>query len=187
MSAPSFATLIGLTGAALGACWPLMRTRSGMLALQLASGCCFIVHFALIEAATASAINVLAALQAAAAIPLGHRPGFRLVYLATAPPIAVAVLATWQGFSSVFAGLAAVMISIGRYQLNVTAFRRLMLVGMSCWLAHDVLVWSVPGMLSDLFAIASSIWMLVGKGARRLPDAPSGGPPHCSRTGPSRR
>lgn len=157
----SLATVIGLSGAALGVCWPLMRTRAGMLGAQLAGGCCFVVHFALIAAWTAASINVLAAFQAAAAIPLGNRPGFRLIYIATVPLIAIAVAATWHGLPSAFAGLSVLMISIARYQLDVIRFRQMMLIGMALWLAHDLLVWSVPGMLSDLFSIMSIVWMLI--------------------------
>ena len=80
---------IGLAGSACGMGWPLFRSRVGMLLAQLATNLCFAVHYALLGAATGGAMNLLAAAQVGAAIPLGTRPGFRLVYLAVLPFIAL--------------------------------------------------------------------------------------------------
>ena len=60
-----------------------------MLLMQAGGAAAFGVHYLLIGANTAALLLLVAGLQALAAIPLGTRAGFRLVYLATIPAIAV--------------------------------------------------------------------------------------------------
>ncbi len=152
---------IGLAGSAGGMCWPLFRSRLGMLLAQLATNLCFALHYALLDAGTGCAMNLLAAAQVGAAIPLGTRPGFRLVYLAVLPFIAAGVALTWNGLPSAFAAAGFALVSVARYQLDVWRFRLIMAVALPFWFGHNVLVASVPGMLSDVVGMALNLAMLV--------------------------
>lgn len=158
---------IGLVGTLGGVTWPMFATRLGMLLGQLFTNLCFLVHFALLGADTATLVNVLSALQVAAAIPLGTRPGFRHVYLATVPLIAATLLWSWNGMPSVFAALGAGLISLGRYQTEVVRFRLVMLLALPCWFVHNALVGSIPGMISDMVGFGLNVMMLVRMGALR--------------------
>lgn len=161
---PPAALLLGLTGVALNLAWPLLRGRRLMLWVQAVSGLCFLLHYALIGALTGSLMNGLALLQALAAIPLGTRPGFRVAYLLTLPAIALGLALTWNGWPSVFASLGMAGISLGRYQTRILPFRVILLLTIPFWTGHNLLVHSLPGLLSDALVSASSLvglWILL--------------------------
>ena len=132
-----------------------------MLAAQATACAFFTAHFLLIGATTGAVMTTLAGLQATLAIPLGTRPGFRVVYLMTLPFTAVAVVLTWHGLPSVFAAVGLTLTSLGRYQLGVLRFRALILTSIPAWSLHNVLVGSVPGLCSDALTLCSGGWMLL--------------------------
>lgn len=155
-----FIQAIGLLGTVGGIAWPLFRRRSGMLVAQAAASFCFTVHYTLIGAVTAGFMNLLSSLQAAVALPLGERPEFRKLYLAILPVIAVALAVTWNGLPSAFAAGGTTMISLARYQTDVVRLRLLMLCAMPLWFAHNALVGSVPGMISDICGLLINLaWL----------------------------
>lgn len=163
-----FTPASGLVANLLGACgvlgnfaWPLFRTRESMLTAQAMACAFFTVHFLLIGATTGAVMTTLAGLQASLAIPLGTRPGFRIVYLMTLPATAVAVVLTWHGVPSAFAALGLTLTSLGRYQLRVLRFRSMILASIPAWSVHNVLVGSVPGLCSDGMTLLSGGWMLL--------------------------
>lgn len=155
------ATLVGFAGTACGMLWPVFRSRTGMLAAQTGAGTCFALHFLMIGAHTGAFMNLLAALQAAAAIPLGEDRRFRLVYLALLPVIFGGLLATWNGVPSLMAALATAVLSLARYQRAVVPFRALMAVALPCWFAHNYLVGSIPAMISDISGMTINGAMLI--------------------------
>lgn len=151
---------LGLAGIALNFVWPLLKRRGAMLAAQAAAGAFFLAHYFLIGAWTGGLVNGLAALQALVAIPLGERPGFRVVYLLTLPVIALVLAFSWQGWSSLFAALGMAGIALGRYQLRQMPFRVILVSTIPFWTAHNLLVGSLPGLLSDLLVTAASLWAI---------------------------
>lgn len=144
------AQALGVAAAACGMGWALFRSRAGMLAAQACCGVLFAGHFWVIAADTAAVMNLLAAAQAAAAIPLGRKPRFRLIYLGLLPVIAAGVWLTWGGGPSLAAAAGTALISLARYQVDVRRFRIFMAVALPCWFVHNVWVFSIPGMLSDV-------------------------------------
>lgn len=176
------ATLMGLGGVALNCVWPLLHGRRAMLAVQALSGSCFVIHYALLGAPTGSLMNALAVLQALVAIPLGDRPGFRRLYLLTLPLVALGLGLSWRGLPSVAAALAMAITSVGRYQTRVLPFRWILLASIPCWVTHNLLVGSLPGLLSDLLvstASAIGLWRLqrsFGRARIGIPEANSGTP-----------
>jgi inner membrane protein len=157
----SFAAIVGYLGAATNMVWPVFRTRRAMLLAQVAGALLFAIHFFLIGATTASILLTVAGLQALVAIPLGSNPRFRTVYLATVPVIAGIMLYSWQGLPSLFASLGLATISIGRYQLKIIPFRFLLVACIPFWIAHNLMVGSIPGLISDAVSISVGTWMLV--------------------------
>lgn len=163
---------LGVAAAACGMGWAFFRSRAGMLATQAACGVFFTGHFLAIGADTAAVMNLLAAAQAAAAIPLGKRPGFRLVYLALLPVLAIGVWLTWGGGPSLAAAAGTALISLARYQVDVPRFRLFMAVALPCWFVHNVWVFSVPGMLSDIVGMTvNGVMLWRGWRARRCVQA----------------
>jgi len=160
------ANALGALGMAMGILWPFFRARTAMLAVQVLGGSFFACHFFLIGAPTGAAMNLLGALQALLAIPLGTRPGFRVIYLISLPLIAAGLILTWTGLPSILAGLALALVSIGRYQTRLIPFRALLAGSIPLWFAHNFLVGSVPGMCSDLLSGTSGL-VALGREIRR--------------------
>ena len=154
------ANLVGIVCVALGATWPLYKTRRGLLWAQAAVHVAFSAHFFLLGAYTGSIMNALGLGQALAALPLGKRPGFKIIYLLTLPLIAIGAYMTWQGLPSVFSSLALALFSIARYLSNTLVMRFLMLVAILSWTTHDLLVMSIPGLAADALSFATSLWMI---------------------------
>lgn len=163
------AQAVGIVGMVLGIVWPLFRARRALLVVQALCFFLFVVHFHLLGAETGVWLNVLGGLQALAAIPLGTRPGFRYVYLATLPMAAACVVLTWGGPPSLFAGLGVALTTWSRYQLDVSKLRLGANLGLCCWLVHNVLVLSVPGTITDLGGIIANTAMIRRERRRRIP------------------
>ncbi|KAA0598086.1 hypothetical protein J2848_005496 [Azospirillum lipoferum] len=168
----SVAQLLGFCGTLGGMLWPFFRSRTAMLLMQLVPCVCFALHFAMVGAPTAAALNGLAALQVVAALAVGGRPAFRIVYLLILPVIAAVMAVTWTGLPSAFAAAGMALISLARYQTQVARFRGTMLVALPCWFVHNSLVGSVPGMISDVTGIVVNAWMLL-RGTGMAPPQPA--------------
>lgn len=151
---------LGVAAAACGMSWALFPSRIGMLATQACCGAFFACHFLAIGADTAAVMNGLAAAQAAAAIPLGEQPRFRLAYLALLPVIAIGVWLTWAGGPSLAAAAGTALVSLARYQVDVRRFRLFMALALPCWFIHNLWVFSIPGMLSDVTGMTINALML---------------------------
>ncbi|OEJ67742.1 YgjV family protein [Magnetovibrio blakemorei] len=162
------ANLVGIVCVALGATWPLYKTRSSLLWAQVAVHGAFSLHFYLLEAFTGSIMNALGGVQAISAIPLGTRPGFKIIYLLSLPLIALGAYLTWQGWPSVFSSLALALFSLARYQSTILPLRLLMMLGIVCWTVHDVLVMSIPGLSADALSLTTSLWMIFVEHRKRL-------------------
>ena len=132
-----------------------------MLLGQVGVSLCFLAHFALIGAITGAIMNALSALQALLAIPLGEHRSFRYAYLATLPVIAVVLALSWTGTSSAYAAIGLALISIGRFQLSTTRFRVFLLAAVAPWVAHNVAVASVPGLIADTCAFSAGLFALI--------------------------
>jgi len=148
------ATAVGMAGTVGGVAWAVFRDRSTILAVQALSGVLFLAHWYLKGADTAAALCVVSVSQALAAIPLGTRPSFRYVYLATIPLVAVLLALTWKGAPSIFAALGAAGVAVARYQVDTLRFR----VGLACsspfWFTHNILMGSAPAMTADVISLA---------------------------------
>jgi len=154
------ATVIGMTGTVAGVAWAVFRDRSTILAVQAASGILFLTHWYLKGADTAAALCAVSVTQALAAIPLGTRPSFRYVYLATIPLVAVLLALTWKGTPSIFAAIGAAGVALGRYQVDTLRFR----VGLACsfpfWFTHNIMMASIPAMTADVLSLAVNLAMI---------------------------
>lgn len=162
--------LLGLTGVAFNIGWPFFRGRTAMLLAQAAGCFAFAAHYLLLGAHTGGLMVTLAGVQALVAIPVGTDPRFRMTYLAILPVIAATMALSWMGVPSAFAAAAMAVVSLGRYQTNVVRFRVLMLACIPFWVGHNILVGSIPGLLSDALSFSAGAWMLYVT-LRRAPGA----------------
>lgn len=155
------ATLFGILGIVSNTIWPLLKTRKYLLLGQIIAAIFMCVHFSLLNAFTGAAIMLLAALQASLAIPLESHPRFKVVYLASIVLTPIVCWATWQGIASVFSSLALVFFCIGNLQVNIKRLRIFLLMCIFGWIAHNILVSSYPGLISNGLALVTSIFALV--------------------------
>jgi hypothetical protein len=156
----TLALVSGAGGIACSVLWGLFRGRTTMLVVQLIGTLMFVAHWHFQGSPTATLLTVMSAVQMAAAIPLGTRPGFRYVYLATLPVIAVLLALTWNGWPSVFASLGTAVLSIGRYQTDTLRFRVLMGAAVPLWFVHNLMMMSVPALASDFLGTAVNGYMI---------------------------
>jgi hypothetical protein len=154
-------TAFGFSGVIANICWPLMRERRHLLAGQVIACALMLTHFALLGAHTGATIMGVAGIQAALAIPLERKPRFKYLYLASLALTPVVCIATWQGPQSAFSSLALAIVCVANFQLNQVRQRALLVTAIVAWFAHNLMVVSVPGIVSNVLAFVVSTRMLV--------------------------
>jgi hypothetical protein len=132
-----------------------------MLATYIGNNFGFMVHYSLLGQWTAVAMNGVLALQTVVAMHLAERPRLRWIYYLLMPVLAVGSLITWHGLPSLLAGFAAILSAIGRVQINETYMRTWLLISAAIWLAHDVVVGSLPGLTADLLSMMTGASVLL--------------------------
>jgi hypothetical protein len=161
------ATGFGMAGFLCLVIWPLFRTRPAMLAAQFGVGIGYCMHYLLLAAWTGASVTALGASQTAFSLAVGRHPRLRVTALGFCPLIAVVVWATWSGVASLFAGLALMLIMLGRLQSDVIRMRVLLLAAAPLGMAYDVLIGSLPGLAGGSLALTISSVMLVRELRRR--------------------
>lgn len=154
------ANAVGAVCAVLGAIWPLFKTRNAMLWAHAVIHVGMCLHFFLLGALSGSLMNALGLGQTLAAIPLGTKPGFKKIYIAYLPVIAMGAAYTWVGTVSLFAAGGLAMLSLARYQTDVMKFRVLILGAIASWTVYDVMVMSIPGLALDSLSLVVSLVMI---------------------------
>lgn len=155
------ASAFGFCGVAANLVWPLMKTRTLLLRGQVVACALMLAHFLLLGANTGAAIMGVAGLQATLAIPLGTAPGFRRIYLASLALTPLVCIATWQGPPSVFSSLALAIVCVANLQLDPLRQRALLIAAIFAWVGHNLMVHSVPGLVSNGLAFGVSAFMLL--------------------------
>lgn len=157
---PFLANGFGFAGVVANLVWPLMRNRSALLAWQVVACSLMTIHFELLAAHSGALIMFVAGVQATLAIPLGHSPRFKLIYLASLLLTPLVCFLSWQGPQSIFSSLALAIVCIANFQLNQLRQRALLITAIFAWVAHNVMVDSVPGLVSNTLAFCVSAVML---------------------------
>ncbi len=156
----TLATAFGVAGVAANITWPLMKQRRTLLAWQVLACALMGVHFGLLGARTGALVMLVAGSQAALAIPLGNSPRFKRIYLASLVLTPITCYLTWQGPQSVFSSLALALVCIANFQLNQVRQRALLITAIFAWVAHNIMVASIPGLISNALAFMVSAHML---------------------------
>lgn len=159
-SLPLLASLFGFAGVIANLTWPLMRQRAALLGFQALACLLMLIHFELIAAHTGALIMLVAGLQALLAIPLGHNPRFKTIYLGSLLLTPVGCAITWQGPQSIFSSLALAIVCIANFQINQLHQRALLITAIFAWMAHNLIVASIPGLVSNTLAFCVSAMML---------------------------
>lgn len=161
MDFPSPATLFGFAGVAANLTWPLMKTRRALLPWQAAACALMLTHFELLGAHTGALIMLVAGVQALLAIPLGSSPGFKRIYLMSLLLTPLVCYFSWQGVQSVFSSLALAIVCIANFQLDQVRQRAMLITAIFAWVAHNLIVGSLPGLIFNALAFMVSAFMLL--------------------------
>jgi hypothetical protein len=160
MSNPA-AAAAGLVGMMCFVVWPLCRARSTMLVTYVGNNLGFVAHYALLGQWTAVTMNGVMAVQSVVAMYLVGQPRLRWVYYSLMAALAGGSLITWHGLPSLLAGVAATLSSIGRMQRTETFLRGWLLASTPFWMAHDLTVGSLPGLIADVLGMLTGATMLL--------------------------
>lgn len=154
------ASLFGFSGVVANMIWPLMKTRTLLLRWQVVACALMFTHFMLLTAYTGATIMLVAGIQAAFAIPLGKSERFKYIYLCSLALTPIVCIATWQGSQSFFSSLALAIVCIANFQLDQIHQRALLITAIFAWVAHNAMIGSVPGLVSNALAFCISAAML---------------------------
>jgi hypothetical protein len=154
------AGLCGIVATAGLAVWPLFRTRSVMLSMQLGALALLSLHYALLGVTTAAIVNALGTLQLVACLAFGTHPRLRWLGYGLAGLMIASSIATWQGLISLLCTSGNVVIAFGRLQTRADLMRVIVLAGMPFWFLHDLLIES-PVVLADTLSLLVGLVALV--------------------------
>ncbi|MGB3245986.1 MAG: YgjV family protein [Sulfitobacter sp.] len=146
--------LSGIAAAVLLTSAPAFRSRRMILLVQLAAALAFTMHYFCLGIAVAGAVNILCAVQTAAALLSAksaamHRLGYALIGL-----MALVGFWFWQGPISALSVAATILIAVGRMQANELNLRVLLLAGGCFWAMHDFAAQAWIAFGADVGALA---------------------------------
>lgn len=157
VAATPAASAAGLVAFGCLSLWPLVRSRPGILAMQLGAGLGFAAHYALLGLGTTAVVAGLGAAQSAAALLSVRFPVLAKAGWALIPAMVLAGLVHWSGWTTVFCVTAMSLIAWGRMQEDVLRLRLFILAGGCFWVVHDAAVGSWIALAADLVSGALGI------------------------------
>lgn len=158
------AAVAGLVALTCLTIWPLFKTRSSMLAVQLGAGLGFASHYWLLGLAAPSLVNVLGSVQTGAALFSEKSKFVNNIGYALIPLMVLVGFHFWMGPVSLLCVTASALIAFGRMQTNQLALRGLILFGCVLWIVHDYLVGSWIALTADIFSFilgSIAIWQIM--------------------------
>ncbi|NRB40010.1 MAG: YgjV family protein [Pseudomonadales bacterium] len=154
------ASIFGFLGVLANAIWPLIKKRKWLLFGQVVACALMFTHFLLLGALTGATVMFVAGLQASLAIPLEDNSKFKNIYLFSFLFTPLVCFYTWHGYASVFSSLALAIFCLGNLQTDMKKLRTILLFCIFAWVGHNIIVSSIPGLLSNFIAGITSIFAL---------------------------
>jgi hypothetical protein len=159
----TLADLCGFWGLLGSLAWSFARTRRGMLAVLMLTQPGYVTYWILLDHWTAALMTLLTMGLNVLALGLeGPADSARVrwtrrAYLIALLPVFGLTLGTWEGLPSLLAGTGVALGCLARWQVKPKRFRLLMSSTSLPWLAHDLLVGTLPVLASDAFGIARGL------------------------------
>lgn len=150
--AASFVTPVncaGIAGIGLGASWALFSRRSTVLICQATGAFAFALHFFLLGSPAGAVMCAAGGAQSVAARLRLPRATLLSFYGATLALSAAIALAAGRGVATPCAVLGLACATIGRIQRDIQRMRLIFLAGTAAWTAHNLLIGSRFGNVSD--------------------------------------
>lgn len=174
----AFKVLFGSIGVTAVFMWPRLTSYLRAVVVQCAGASAFAIYFAISGSATASASCLIGLGQLLAAALIRDRRVVMLLYVASLACLALIVTLTWSGVPTVLASCGCLLGTIARMQATTNRMKLWFLIGAPFWLAHNLLTWSIFGLVVDGVSISSN-----GISVVRLRSLTNGGPRPCADAG----
>lgn len=131
------------------------NNRSEILSLIVVAQFLFALHFGLLQAYTAMGVNIIAAFRGIVFIKRKEKIWlYVFIFL-----FIISGYYTWEGYRSVLPVSAMIIETIGFWIKEPSKIRFVSLFPRPFWLSYNVLVFSIPGIICELFVLSS---LLVG-------------------------
>ena len=150
--------LLGLVAVAMGFLSYQRKTPVGIIVFQMMTALIFAVHYTLIGAPTAIALNLLAAANCVFCYYRDKRGSKSLIgsYVFIALVIVISLL-TWEGWYSIAIMVGLVLNTISFALDHPQKMRRIMLIKTPLCFAYNLMVGSVGGMIYECTVLVSSV------------------------------
>ena len=157
-----FGQVLGVVAIALGVLSYQMKTRKGLVLVQLLTTITFATHYFLIGAWSGMALNAVSTVRNILFFGVEKRGGScRKLSFVFAAIMAVVGILTWQNWYSVFMVAALSINCIGMGYTNPQSTRKSILITSPMALIYNCFVWSVGGVIFEAMSIISAalgIW-----------------------------
>ncbi len=163
MAFDEFATYtIGVLGT-IGLCsMYLFDDRKLILLAEMVGTFFFVLHFIMLDAPTGAALNAVAFFSAVVYYQHGKKFFDHIAWMWVFVGVSiVAGVITWEGYYSIFPPLAMTLSLIGTYLKNTRLIRLLLFVSIPPWLVYNIIVGSVPGIVTEIIMLLFVISAIV--------------------------
>lgn len=151
------------------------NVRRRLLYLQILASVLWVIHFGLLGALTAAALNGVGTIRTIvfARVPLAARRSRWLAFGLVLAVYIVATWLTWNGPISLLPLGGSFFSSLALWQHTARRIRWLSLPDPPLWFSYNFLVHSYPGMLNEVIVFGAVLIAIYRLDIRKLPD-PSG-------------
>lgn len=150
--------LLGIAAVVFGFISYQMKTSSGILIFQLATALIFSVHYFLIGALTAMALNLLGAVSCVFYFFREKRGGKSIIEpVIFVSLVIVASILTWEGWYSAFIMSGLIVNSISLALSNAQKTRLCMILKSPLCLTYNIIVLSGGGIVYECVVMVSSL------------------------------
>lgn len=157
-----FGQVLGVVAIALGVLSYQMKTRRGLVTVQLLTTITFVIHYFLIGAWSGMALNAVSTLRNIIFMHIEKRGGScGKLSVVFAVIMGVVGIVTWQDWYSIFMVAALSINCIGMGYTNPQSTRKSILITSPLALIYNCFVWSVGGAIFESMSIVSAavgIW-----------------------------
>lgn len=147
---------IGAVGLILFALSFQAATAKRLLLLRVLAGVAMAVHFALLGAYTAAAVNLIAAIKTFIYYRVTRRDSWAVPVIFTGI-LLISTSLTWQGGISLLPFAAGLISTYALWLSSSQRIRMYMLPVSFLWITHNILVMSPAAIISDIINITSII------------------------------
>lgn len=167
------AALFGAMAVAATLIWPFCSGRCTILSIQCVGAGAFALHFLLIGSGTAAITSLIALIQLLAAATSQSRSQLWLIYSTSGIALILAIVMTWNGLPTIFAGIGSLLAAVARLQQSAARMKAGFLISAPFWVTHNFLVGSIFGLTVDVVSTTSLVVALCRIGFRAIRTNPA--------------